>query len=58
MGNPPPWEEVLVGIAGELSLIILDAAHPKTILILPGDVAVIPQNTWASPIIASRSAPH
>ncbi|MEX5220020.1 MAG: cupin domain-containing protein [Nitrospiraceae bacterium] len=46
----PHGEEVLVGIAGELSLIILDAARPKTVVLKPGDVVVIPQNTWHSPI--------
>ena len=46
----PNGEEVLVGISGELSLVILDATHPKTILLKPGDVAVIPQNTWHSPV--------
>ena len=46
----PHGEEVLVGIAGELSLIILDAAHPKTIVLKPGEVVVIPQNTWHSPM--------
>ena len=46
----PNGEEVLVGISGELSLVILDAVHPKTILLKSGDVAVIPQNTWHSPI--------
>ena len=46
----PNGEEVLVGISGELSLVILDAASPKTIVLKPGDVAIIPQNTWHSPI--------
>lgn len=46
----PNGEEVLVGIAGELSLIILDLAHPKTIVLKSGDVAVIPPNTWHSPM--------
>jgi mannose-6-phosphate isomerase-like protein (cupin superfamily) len=52
----PKWEihpnggEVLVGISGELSIVILDKANPKTIVIKPGDVAVIPPNTWHSPI--------
>ena len=44
-------EEVLVGIAGELSLIISDAAHLKTVVLKPGDVAVIPHDTWHSPIL-------
>ena len=30
-------EEVLVGIAGELSLIIFDAAHLKAVVLKPGD---------------------
>jgi mannose-6-phosphate isomerase-like protein (cupin superfamily) len=46
----PNGEEVLVGISGELSIVLLDTASPKTILIKSGDVAVIPQNTWHSPI--------
>ncbi|BCA56941.1 hypothetical protein W02_40810 [Nitrospira sp. KM1] len=46
----PNGEEVLVGISGELSLVILDEVNPKTIVLKSGDVAVIPQNTWHSPI--------
>ena len=46
----PNGEEVLVGISGELSIVLLDMASPKTILIKSGDVAVIPPNTWHSPI--------
>jgi len=46
----PNGEEVLVGISGELNIVILDAANPKTVFIKPGDIVVIPQNTWHSPI--------
>lgn len=46
----PNGEEVLVGISGELSLIIFETAGPKTIVLKSGDVAVIPKNTWHSPI--------
>jgi hypothetical protein len=46
----PSGEEVLVGISEELRLIILDTACPKTIVLKYGDVAIIPKNTWHSPI--------
>ena len=46
----PHGEEVLVGISGELSVVILDEPEPRTIVIKSGDLAVIPQNTWHSPI--------
>lgn len=46
----PNGEEVLVGITGELSIVTLDAAGSKTMVIKSGDVAVIPQNTWHSPV--------
>jgi mannose-6-phosphate isomerase-like protein (cupin superfamily) len=46
----PNGEEVLVGISGELSLVILDEETAQTIVLRSGDVAVIPQNTWHSPI--------
>ena len=46
----PHGEEVLVGISGELSLVILDKGHARKIVLKAGDIAVIPQNTWHSPI--------
>jgi mannose-6-phosphate isomerase-like protein (cupin superfamily) len=46
----PNAEEVLVGISGKLSLVLLDGAQPKMIVLRSGDVAVIPRNTWHSPI--------
>jgi mannose-6-phosphate isomerase-like protein (cupin superfamily) len=33
-----------------LSLVILDKRHARKIVLKAGDVAVIPQNTWHSPI--------
>ena len=46
----PKGEEVFVGIFGELNLVILHTAGPRTIILKSGDIAVIPKNTWHSPI--------
>ncbi|SLM48731.1 putative Cupin 2 domain-containing protein [Nitrospira japonica] len=46
----PKGEEVLIGISGELSVVILDPSGPRTIVVKSGDVAVVPENTWHSPV--------
>lgn len=52
----PKWEihphgqEVLVGISGELTVVVLHSDCSNTITIEAGDVVVIPENTWHSPV--------
>ena len=48
--NHPNGAAVLIGISGEVSLVIWDEARTKTISLRAGEVAIISQNTWHSSI--------